>query len=346
MLNYANIRGTYKYMQNLNYKDKYYFGMIPLIKRHFKSSVPYFTMVKLINVVLAKFEEKFNKIKVKSKPYFLKLEPTNRCNLRCEGCLHSADRTDLEDNNYLGQIEFETFQKIINDLEKYLIKVSLYLLGEPLIYKDIVKMIKYLNDRKIGSVISSNLNFLTPELAQDLVKNKLTYLIVSLDGYDEESYQKYRKGGSFQKVIDNIKLIQAEKAKQDSKYPMIEIQTLKLDYLTDQDIEKIEKIAKDLNVDRYSIKQDLHKQYNNPNPVKKTCFWLYGMPNIHWNGTVQPCCYYYQHKNNNFGNINQDSILNIWNNQNYQTAREYFKSGKKQGDLKCYSCALFKPKKN
>lgn len=284
---------------------------------------------------------------VSGMPYFIKIESTNKCNLRCDGCLHAADRTELSDNMYFGDMDFELFKKIIDKLDRYLVKASLYSMGEPFIYPRILDMLSYLQEKKIGSVISSNLNYLTPELVKGMVKYRLTHLIVSLDGYDSESYNKYRRGGDFDRVLTNIKAIQAEKKKQGSKYPIIEIQTVKLDHLTDDDVVRIRQLARELKAEKFTLKENVTPHYEKPAPKERQCFWLYGNPQIHWNGRLQPCCHYYEYDNNVFGDLKEDSLEHIWNNEKYQAVRRYFKTGKREEgmDIKCYSCIFFKPKK-
>jgi radical SAM protein with 4Fe4S-binding SPASM domain len=321
---------------------KNYTSSWQIIKRHWKTTLPYLNFIKILNIIHAKIEEKLGRIKIKSKPYFVKIDPTNKCNLRCKGCLHALERKDLENNNRLGSMDFELFKKIIDELEKYLVKVSLYFLGEPLIYPKIVEMVQYLTERNIGSVISSNLNFLPEWLAHNLVKKRLTHLIVSLDGANEEGYLRYRVGGSFEKVIKNLKLIQKEKKIQSSHYPLIEVQTIQFDYILNNEINEIKKLCRELEVTKFSLKENITPLYENPNPTKKTCFWLYGNPSFHWNGMVQPCCHFYEYENSNFGNIAKQTFRSIYNNEDYQAARKYFKTGKKLGkNLKCYNCIFF-----
>lgn len=333
-------------MQNKKLTN-YYHSIWPIVKRHIRTTMPYFTVSKVFNILLAKFEEKIGKSQVKSRPYFIKIEPTNKCNLRCKGCLlHGTEPNRVNQNVSLGSMDIQNFRKTIGQLEKYLVKVSLYSLGEPLIYPNILEMIKYLSDRKIGSVISSNMNYLTPELASGMVKNKLSHLIISLDGAEKEVYDKFRIGGSFDRVIENIKLIQAEKKRQKSKYPLIEIQTIKFPHIGKKEIQDMKNLVKDLGVERFSLKQDSSKYYDNKDQKTGTCFWLYGMPMIKWDGVVQPCCYFYEYKNNDLGDTSQNDINEIWNNDKFQEARKYFKTGKKgPSNLKCYDCGFFKPNK-
>lgn len=323
-----------------------YHSPIPIIKRHWETSWPYLDARKIFNIILSKIEEKLGRTKISAQPYFIKLEPTNRCNLKCVGCIHAADRTELEDSHYFGEMDLAVLNKIVKELGKYLVKVSLYAVGEPLIYKNIAETVKILSDHQIGSVISSNMNYMTPELAHDLVKNQLTHLIVSLDGCDPETYSQYRKGGDFNKVIENVKTIQAEKKAQKSKYPILEIQTIKFSYLGEEELQKVRELAKSLGAERFGIKEDAMPYFDGKvKPEPMTCFWLYGNPMFHWNGVVQPCCYFYEFENNNFGDISKQSFKDIWNNEKYQSARKYFATGEKGNlDLKCYNCIFFTPK--
>lgn len=329
-------------MQQFSFKN--YSSKWSSVKRHLSTSWRYLNISKVFNILLAKYEEFFAIANVWSKPYFIKIEPTNKCNLNCVGCLHAVGRTELYEKFGYGDIDFELFKSIISQLEKSLVKVSLYGEGEPLIHQKITEMVKYLDERNIGSVISSNLNFMSDKLAEELVENRLSHLIIPLDGYDEESYQKYRRGGSFEKVINNIKKIQAEKKKQKSKFPLIEIQLVDFDYFSEEEVGRIRKIASDLGADRFLVKKDLTPCYQNPKPENKKCFWLYSSPQFKKDGVMQPCCYYYDSKENDYGEASQESINDIWNNEDYKNSRLYFKDGKKRGDknLSCYNCVFFR----
>jgi len=328
----------------MNKTKKAYFSPWPIIRRHLFASLPYLDFAKLVNIAAAKAEEILGREKMSAKPYFIKLEPTNRCNLRCRGCLHAGDRQDIEKTGFSGDMDFELFKKIIGSLEKYLVKVSLYSMGEPLIYPRIAEMIGYLSERRIGSVLSSNMNYLPPELARRLVENKLAHLIVSLDGCEEATYQQYRQGGKLAKAIDNIKLILAEKKKSKSKYPIVEIQTINFSHISPAEMAEIKNLSRELGADKFTVKENVMPFHENPRPEERRCFWLYGHPSIKWDGTIQPCCYYYEHKDNDFGSLKNSSFFEVWNNEKYAAARGYFRTGRKGGEeLKCHDCIFFKP---
>ncbi len=332
-------------MKRINYKK--YSSIWPIVKRHWRTTWPYLNVRKAGNILVSKMSAIAGGEKLNSYPFFIKIEPTNRCMLRCSCCLHSAARNEPLENIELGDMDFTLFKKIIDQLAPYLLKVSLYSEGEPLIYRRIADMVKYLSDNNIASVISSNLNFLPPALAKELVKSRLTHLIVSLDGYDQESYIKYRDGGNFDHVITNIKIIQAEKERQASRLPYLEIQTLDLPYFGREDLGKVGSLARELGADFFLVKEDISSYYGKPRPKAKKCFWLYASPQFKWNGFVQPCCYYYGDKCADFGDAKIDAVIDIWNNEKYKSARRFFRSGKMGRQIiSCYNCNFFKKGSN
>src|SRR5438105_13102724 len=62
---------------------------------------------------------------------------------------------------------------------------------------------------------------------------------------------------------------------------------------------------------------------------------------VHAKGTVEPCCYWTAHGNANppLGNINDNSIDEIWNNANYQKLRHHMLRGELEeaGCANCYA---------
>lgn len=320
-----------------------YTSFFPIVHRHWAATVPFLNIRKTANIILANLERMAGKTKLRSLPYFIKIEPTNKCNLRCAGCIHAADRTEQAHKH--GDIDFQTFKKAIDELRRYLVKVSLYYEGEPLLHPEITDMVKYLSDRKIASVVSSNLNYLPDSLAESLVKNKLTHLIVSLDGYDQQSYESYRRGGDWDKVLANIKKLQSFKKKFKSEYPIIEAQAIRFQDSDENKLEKIRLLAEELGMDRFSVKDDLISHYKQPAPKNKRCFWLYSSLSVKYDGIVQPCCFFYEDTKNDFANILEVSnIKYIWNNGKFVSARKYFKDGEKTEDLRCHNCIFFSRK--
>src|SRR3989338_1927463 len=96
-------------------------------------------LVNLVHISLSALRER-HPAKVNYLPPCLFIEITNRCNLSCSTCPLG---TELAYKGYnKADISFEQFKKIINEIPS-LIYVTLQGIGEPLLNKDVIKMIKY-----------------------------------------------------------------------------------------------------------------------------------------------------------------------------------------------------------
>jgi MoaA/NifB/PqqE/SkfB family radical SAM enzyme len=57
------------------------------------------------------------------------------------------------------------------------------------------------------------------------------------------------------------------------------------------------------------------------------CFWLWRSLVINWDGGLAPCCLPFYEKDD-FGNLLQHSIHDIWNNEAFRTSRTHIAGGK------------------
>jgi MoaA/NifB/PqqE/SkfB family radical SAM enzyme len=135
-------------------------------------------------------------------PSTIQLETTTRCNLKCSMCPRVEE---LADKGLTARdMSFEEFKDII-DQTKGLFAINLFGRGEPLMCKEIFRMIDYCADRPIPYVgITTNGLLLKGRVARELSDTKLTELRVSVDGSDAETYRKVRNADLSQ-VVDNLR---------------------------------------------------------------------------------------------------------------------------------------------
>ncbi|MBM3251211.1 MAG: radical SAM protein [Candidatus Omnitrophica bacterium] len=280
-------------------------------------------------------------------PFILGIEPGNACNLNCPLCPTGRREEGLEK----GFMEFCLFKKIFDDLEDYLSCINLYSWGEPLLNKDLIKMITYAKDINKGIRIttSTNLNITNKEMLKGLVVSGIDEIIVSCDGASEASYSKYRVGGDFKLVMDNLRYLAQTKTAFKAKTAVI------WNFLVfrhnEHEIEMARKTAQAIGVlfriglMRTSMKDEILKPHQDAiskdkdwipdNPeysaydkekcvtkkIIKTCRKPWQEISINWDGKVFPCCAVYGGKYN-FGNVKEKSIREVWNNRFYLEARK------------------------
>lgn len=132
-------------------------------------------------------------------PFSFYIEPTRACNLKCFYCMHSTRDSDDSQLKKLGfeikHMTLEQFTKICNDIaqfEKPIKRVTFSGIGEPLMNRNLPKMVKMLRDSGRAEKIDilTNTLMMDNEFAQELLDAGVSKIIVSIQGLTEEAYQK------------------------------------------------------------------------------------------------------------------------------------------------------------
>ncbi len=129
---------------------------------------------------------------------------THRCNLNCTHC--SVDASSMSSPEILATDEVkEIIDNIINVGPDFLFITG----GEPLAREDFFEIITYLKNRFSGVLSLMTNGTLINAANIDMLVSFFDGFDISLDGFDETSCSKIRGAGTFQKVIDSVKLLQS-----------------------------------------------------------------------------------------------------------------------------------------
>lgn len=147
-------------------------------------------------------------------PIHIRIKPTNVCNHNCWYCAYKSDNLQLgQDMVEKDFIPEDKMMEILDDCAEMGVKAITFSGGgEPFTYRYFVNTIKKIIDKKISFASLTNGSRLQGEIAE-LFAHHATWLRVSIDGYDDESYAKARdvKVGEFSKIINNMKNFSALK---------------------------------------------------------------------------------------------------------------------------------------
>ena len=122
---------------------------------------------------------------------------TSACNLKCVHCYASAGKISVELDTKQG-LEF------IENLKDYGSPVILFSGGEPLMRKDLPKLIDAAVKREIRAVISTNGTLITKDTAMELCDLGLSYIGVSLDGLEKINDAFRGVDGAFKAAMKGI----------------------------------------------------------------------------------------------------------------------------------------------
>jgi MoaA/NifB/PqqE/SkfB family radical SAM enzyme len=144
-------------------------------------------------------------------PFVLLIDPSNLCNFRCKFCPTGNQDLIRKTGRYQGNLDFNLFKKIIDDLKEFSepIKVlRLYKEGEPLINPHFSEMIKYAKDSKRVLRVDTTTNgaLLNKEINRKMVNAGLDQINISVNGMSSEQIYKFTKAKvDFEEYCSNIR---------------------------------------------------------------------------------------------------------------------------------------------
>lgn len=133
---------------------------------------------------------------------YLRISVTDNCNLRCIYCMEESHKKFLNDDQKLSCDEI---YKIVDQCAKFGIKKIRLTGGEPLVRPDIVKLIGRINEIKgIEEIYLTTNGIFLLENINELVKNGLKGVNISLDSLQEERFKKITRFGQLSKVLEGV----------------------------------------------------------------------------------------------------------------------------------------------
>lgn len=140
-------------------------------------------------------------------PVHIRIKPTNVCGHNCRYCAYRADGLQLgKDMRTADYIPKEKMLEIIDDIAEMGVKaVTFSGGGDPFNYPFLIDTVKKLSSSPVKFASLTNGSRLIGEIAE-LFAHHATWLRISIDGWDDESYSYYRSvpKGEFSKVMANM----------------------------------------------------------------------------------------------------------------------------------------------
>ena len=140
-------------------------------------------------------------------PVHIRIKPANICNHDCFYCAYRVNGLDVgKDMSTRDLIPREKMMEIIDDIiEMGVSAVTFSGGGEPFLYPYLVDAVKKLADSPVCFAALTNGSRLQGEAAE-LFAHRGTWVRISMDGYDDETYSFYRgvARGEFSRVMRNL----------------------------------------------------------------------------------------------------------------------------------------------
>ncbi len=134
-----------------------------------------------------------------SDPVCLYLETTNRCNLLCETCPRTFEELEPP-----ADMSWELFTSIVGQFPK-IERVVLHGVGEPMMVRELPRMIRYLKDLGTYVLFNTNGTLLNLRKGRELIDTGLDELRVSLDAAEPTAFKMVRGLDMFDRIVANIR---------------------------------------------------------------------------------------------------------------------------------------------
>ena len=295
-------------------------------------------------------------------PTFISVEPANICQLRCPECPVGLRKNPTNASHYLSM---ELFENILSQVHATAHTMQFYFQGEPLLNQRLPEMIALARKTGLYTIVSTNANALDKDTANALIQSGLNRIIVSIDGFSDESYTAYRVGGSLAKALDGLRFLREAKDRYASSI-CIELQVLRL-RTNEHEWQWIRSHYKRLGATRLVFKTAQLYDYEHGNPLMPSderysrykkgadgtyhlhrswarqhwhthpCFRLWSGCVITTTGDVLPCCYDKTHQYT-LGNIQAQSLSAIFQSTKANTLRSKVLKDRKHLPEMCKNC--------
>jgi len=132
-------------------------------------------------------------------PVCLYLETTNRCNLLCTTCPRTYEELEPP-----ADMSWELFTSIVDQIPN-LQRAVLHGVGEPMLVKNLPRMVRYLKDRGTYVLFNTNGTVLNERNGRALINAGLDELRVSFDAAKAETYRAIRGKNYFNRILKNVR---------------------------------------------------------------------------------------------------------------------------------------------
>lgn len=271
-------------------------------------------------------------------PRLVAIETTNRCNASCQFCPNSRlNRSSCTMSDAL-------FEKIIEECREFPLKaIEPFLNGEPFMDPKILDRMEYIRQRlpKTKLRLYTNGNLMTPAKIDRMVDLGIDHLFVSLNYLNANAYRRHM-GLNLEKTLSNLAYLTDPKRRhrvaRNISFRMVRTNEHTL-FMQDQFLEYCdERDVKSFIVGQFNYKGDIESTLPIPGYPCEHISRL----DILSSGWSTLCCMD-QEGMYGWGNLNENSVLDVFNSAAAQHTRRMHREGRRKQMTPCKSCNLFWP---
>lgn len=265
------------------------------------------------------------------------------CNLQCPKC-HTHGSTIVSTNERPGGVmALDDFRKIIEEIKTFNPRVAPQTWDEPLLTPDFLSYLEVLKMNELVVTMDTNGLLLTESLMKRLIDLSIDSIFISIDAFYSGTYEKVRGVNKLDFLTS--KVLKFLEMRGENEFPRIGVSFV---------VENDNRNEVEAFIDFWKTRADVVRinekflegrkilQFKTQN--REPCWSLNDSLMIHFNGEAALCCVDNQYENN-LGNVLEKGVLNVWNNEEFNSMREIHQKGKWEESGICKDCDLWSNEK-
>lgn len=247
-------------------------------------------------------------------PKIFAVELCADCNLNCSMCFHDKMKRPK------GNLPMPLWRKCADEIAAIAPGTNVWFsfCGEPLLLPDrLIEMLKYGETVGLTSLnLNTNGMLLTKDVARKLLDTSLSMIVIGIDGFKKETYEKYRYLGDRDTVYSNVKFLLEERQIRGDG-PEIMVQFIEMDDNAGEfDAYRDYWLALGATV-KFRRQLSWGGKFETAIEVAEEqripCPWAMTMMHLFWDGRV-PRCPGDMEGEEGAGNAWDDSLVDLWAN--------------------------------
>jgi MoaA/NifB/PqqE/SkfB family radical SAM enzyme len=236
-------------------------------------------------------------------PVVLSLELGNDCNTSCLFCrdehgviFNINPAKPLLGGINKGKMPVDMAEDIIRQVSRDALIAVLYTNGEPLLYKDLGRVVRYSAERGLASMIATNGLLLDADNIRELLDSGIDFIKVQLSGFTQDVYSVQVRRGDVEQLKDNIRLL--VKTRDAGRHETV----IMADWISYQynahQLPLIEKFCRELGLmlnirpgnPRGGLEDNEPALPTEQLPLEGSCDWPWKTMQVNYNGDILICC--------------------------------------------------------
>jgi MoaA/NifB/PqqE/SkfB family radical SAM enzyme len=297
------------------------------------------------------------------KPTRIQLDASAHCQLACCSCPTASG--EVKKTLGAGHLNVADLERLLRKAP-FITDIELANYGEMFLNPNLIDILQYCFENGIvtHADTGTNMNLVPGPVLEAIVKYRVRSITCSLDGACQSTYEKYRKKGNFDRVIQHIHKINNYKRIYQTGFPQLTWQFIVFGH-NEHEIPLAQAKASELGMRFYTklswddefspiknqelvrietgSKYTSRTEYKNGTGMdycRRLCYQMWHAPVLNWDGRMLGCCrnFWGTYEKNAF----QDGLLESMNSEMMDYARSML-TGKTdpRSDIPCSTCDVY-----